>query len=335
MSNDVTIFQHQTNEVTVKSETGLADKMAAARTLRRIATNTNGTFRRVVDGEPIGKAIPGAIDVIIVDFLPEVSRTYYKDAYDPGNPTLPDCWSNLGVEPEDNVPNRQASACNVCPQNIEGSADNGRSRACRFNRRIAVQLPKAPNADVYQMNIAAMSLFGKGNGYEHPFESYKKYLKANDEALDTVVTRVAYDLDADTMTLKFQAVRHLTQQEVEFRKAAQADPETESYCVLTVAAASKVATKPKLAVVPKPKAPPVTQDAPGFFDDGDDDEGVAPPPAAEMVVDNVPTEPIAEPKKRAARKPRAEPAVAAAGAGGNLASILDSWNADAGEEDEG
>ena len=51
----------------------LAEKISMGGSLRRIATNTNGTFKRIVGGEQIGKAIPHQIDVIIVDMRPTVS----------------------------------------------------------------------------------------------------------------------------------------------------------------------------------------------------------------------------------------------------------------------
>ena len=50
--------------------TGLAKTLAATSNMRRIATNTNGTFKRMINGEQIGNAIRGEFNCIIVDALP-------------------------------------------------------------------------------------------------------------------------------------------------------------------------------------------------------------------------------------------------------------------------
>ena len=314
---NITIFEEGSSLPVVKRESKLADKMGGDFTTRRIATNTNGTFRRVVNGENIGKAVHGHVDVIIVDLLKDVSRTFYAGAYDPtAKPTLPDCWSNLGVAPEPNVPNQQSDLCATCPQNTDGSGQNGRGKACRYQRRVAVLIAGDPSGDTYQMSFAAKSLFGKGVSNTHPFESYKNFLRANGEALDTVVTRVMYDLEADTMTLKFKAVRHLTQDEVDLVDAAQADPATSKLVELTVAAADKVKAKP--APAPAAVVEPANDEAPvgnaGMFDDGEDEEQatyVAPAPT---------------PAKRASKPKAAAPEKK------EMADILQAWG---GEDDEG
>jgi hypothetical protein len=245
------------NNVPARSErrtSRLAEKIAGGgSSLRRVATNTNGTFKRIVGGEQIGKAIPHQIDVIIVDMLPDVSREYYAADYDPeGKATLPDCWSNDGKTPDAKASNRQASSCASCPMNVEGSGARGKNKACRYKRRLAVLAEGDPSGEVYQLSIASKSLFGKSSGPTYPFESYCKYLKSNGEAPDTLVTRVAYDLDADTLTLNFREVRFLTAEEEALVDTVYNDPETKRYTRLTVAEADGVTAKPaKIAEAPK------------------------------------------------------------------------------------
>lgn len=255
MSN-ITIFEEPNSLPTVRRESRLADKISSGNSLRRIQTNTNGTFKRIVGGEQIGKAAPHELNVIIVDMLKDVSREYYASAYDPdGKATLPDCWSAEGRAPDAKASNRQAASCATCPQNIDGSGDKGRGKACRFKRRIAVLVEGDPTGDIYQMSLAAKSLFGKGTGNVHPFESYCNFLKANGEAPDTVVTKVMYDLEADTLTLKFKAVRHLTQEEADLVDTAFASGEAQRYIQLTTAEVDGVSAKPvaaKAIEAPKP-----------------------------------------------------------------------------------
>jgi hypothetical protein len=316
MSN-LTIFSEASNVPTVRRQSKLLDKMgSSAGSLRRIALNTNGTFKRIVGGEQIGKAVPHQLDVIVVDLLSEPSRQFYAAKYDPNaQATLPDCWSNDGKTPDAKAAGKPALSCAACPKNVEGSGENGRGRACRFLRRIAVLVVGDPSGEVYQMQIPAASLFGKGVDNIHPFESYKKFLLANGEALDTVVTRVMYDLDADTMKLKFHPVRHLKDVEAAFVDAAQEDPETKRYVGLTVneAAGAKAKAEPKMI---EAKATPATPAGNPF---GDDDADDTPAPAEEAPVKRTAT-------KRATAEVAAKP---------ELKQAMAAWLDDDGDEADG
>jgi hypothetical protein len=281
MSN-LTIFQDPSNLPTVRRQSKLLDKMGSnGGSLRRIALNTNGTFKRIVGGEQIGKAVPHQLDVIVVDLLAEPSRQFYATEYDPNaQATLPDCWSNDGKTPDAKAAGKPASSCAACPKNVEGSGNKGKGRACRFLRRIAVLVVGDPSGEVYQMQIPAASLFGKGTDNVHPFESYKKFLMANGEAVDTVVTRVMYDLDADTMKLKFTPVRLLTEVEAGFVDAAQEDPETKRYVGLSVVeagGATKAIAAPAEPKVIEAKAVPAAPAGNPFGDDEDEEETPAAP----------------------------------------------------------
>lgn len=246
MSN-LAIFKDQNAVSNIRRPVSELTKAVATTTsVRRIQTNTNGTFKRIVGGEQIGKAIRGEFNAIIVAMLPKVSRTFYAGKYDPNaKPTLPDCWSNNGDTPEAKAPNRQAANCASCKNNIDGSGENGKGKACRFQRRVALLLEGDVSGDTYQFNIPARSLFGKGNGNTHPFESYVRFLAANEESVDYVVTNIAYNLDADTMELQFTPARPITDAEYELVVAAQADPATQRLVQLTVSEADGVTAKPK------------------------------------------------------------------------------------------
>jgi hypothetical protein len=307
--SNLTIFKQSgaVSTATRRGQTALGQSLAQQNTMRRIATNTNGTFKRIVNGEQIGNAIRGEFNCIIISALPKVSRTFYAGKYDPNaKPTLPDCWSNLGDKPEAGASNPQATNCADCSQNIKGSGDAG-GKACRYQRRIAILIENDPTGEVYQFNVPAKSLFGKGNGNVHPFESYVKFLLANGENPDTVVTNISYDLNADSMELLFTPLRGISDEEYELVVAAQNDPETKKYVQLTVAQADGVTAKPKLeAPKPEPKpAPQVTRS-----DEPDDEEDAV----------------FEEPVKRTAKK-EALPIEE----NKNLASIIDAW----GDDDEG
>lgn len=296
MSN-IAIFKQGAIATSGKREVSdLAKSLASASTSRRIQANINGTFKRIVNGEQIGNAIRGEINVIIVDALPKVSRIYYKDKYDPnGDPTLPNCWSNLGDKPEAAASDKQHTNCADCPQNIKGSGENG-GRACRYQRRIAVLVEGDESGDVYQFNVPAKSLFGKGHGNVHPFESYVKFLIANGESPDNVVTNIAFDSNAETMELLFTPLRNVSDDEYEMVKLAQSRSETKMYTMITVAQADGVTKTPAAA---KP------QKAVSRSDEPDEEEE------------------IQEPVKRTAKK--AEPAPKAKA---NLADVVSAWSED-------
>lgn len=311
MDKEVSIFGN--NNVVVSGErklSKLAQTLAASSMMRRIQTNTNGTFKKLVNGEQVGNAVRGELDVIIVGALPQVSRVYYAQKYDPkAEPTAPNCWSNLGEAPEKGASDPQHTNCADCPMNVKGSGENG-GKACRYQRRISLLLANDPSGDVYQFNIPAKSLFGKGSGNVHPFESYIKFLIANGESPDNVVTKISYDDDADSMELLFSPVRNTSDAEYQLVLAAQARPETEAYTKITVSQADGVTKAPAKAAQPEPeKAAPKPKVARSA--DPDDDVTPTPAPAAE---------PVRREKKReaaAAPQPTAD-----------LASVITEWAVD-------
>lgn len=295
MSN-IAIFKSPGDLVPIQPE-GLSDLGQSisrpARTTRRIQTNTNGTFRKVVNGQQVGKPVRGEFNAIVVAMLPNVSRTFYVGAYDPtAKATLPDCWSNLGDKPDEKAAKRQSANCATCQQNTVGSGSNGKGRACRYERRIALLLEGDPSGQVYQFKIPAGSLFGEGHLHTHPFENYAKYLVNNGFSPDYVVTNIAYDLDSDTMKLKFTPGRPISPEELELVKEAQANPETKQLIQLTVGEAdsAKAAAETPVStfggdededeievIAPKTKAAPTP--ASSFGDEEEAEFVEAPAPA--------------------------------------------------------
>ena len=302
MSN-IAIFKQDGASVSTKRELSdfakTFESATNASTSRRIQTNVNGTFKRLVNGKQIGDALRGEINVIIVYALPKVSRIFYKEKFDPAKEaTLPNCWSNLGDKPEEAASDKQHTNCADCPMNIAGSGESEKSRACRFQRRISVLVENDAPGDVYQFNIPAKSIFGKGTGNVHPFESYIKFLLANGESPDNVVTNISYDLNADSMELAFTPLRGITDEEYALVKAAQARPETQMYTKITVAQADKV-TKQPIAIEQKPKI--------ARSDEPDEED-------AEVI-----EEPIKRPAKKVVVPPQDKQ---------SLADVVDDWSKD-------
>ena len=248
MSNDVSIFTNQTGVSTERRQSALAQKIAtsSSSSTRRIQANINGTFKKMVNGEQVGNAIRGEFNAIVVGMLTNVSRIFYKEKFDPNKEaTLPNCWSNNGDKPEAGASDPQHNNCADCPKNIKGSGENG-GKACRYQRRVSLLLEGDESGTVYQFNIPAKSLFGKGTGNIHPFESYVKFLVNNNMSPDLVVTNISFDSNAETMELVFSPVREVSDAEYELILAAQERPETDMYTKLTAAQADGVSKAPKL-----------------------------------------------------------------------------------------
>lgn len=293
--SSISIFQQKTAPVAGREVSELSKSLAGAgsNTSRRI-TMSKGVFRRIVNGKEAGKIKDGHMNVIVINALPKVSRQFYASTFDPdAAPTLPDCWSNLGDVPDPKAANAQATNCASCPQNIDGSGNNGKGRACRFNRRVAVVLEGDMSGDIYQFNIPAKSLFGKGAGNTHPFESYIKFLPANGESIDRIVTQISFDENETADVLKFTPVRHLTDEELDVVEAAQDNPDSKRVIQLTVAQQDGVVKLPLAA-----KAAPAIQEEPD----------------AEEVIE----EPVVKRSKKAEAPPTAPKA--------NLADVVSAWS---------
>ena len=259
MSN-VTIFKQQSVAPTTRELSPLAKALATSVSFKRI-TISKGKFRRIVDGGVMG-ANPGPLHVIVVNALPKVSRDFYATSYDPSaTPTLPDCWSDLGDVPSPTAPNVQNDSCAACPQNIDGSGPNGKGRACRFHRRLAVMLEGDESGELYSIQLASKSMFGKGTGNSHPFESYLKFLTSNNVSIDRIVTEIAFDDSFEEDVVRFTPLRHLTDAAVDAVSEAQASPIADRIVRLTVAQQDGVTELPKAAKpAPAPTPAPLPQE---------------------------------------------------------------------------
>tara|TARA_R110000782_G_scaffold12952_4_gene38389 strand:- start:6321 stop:7223 length:903 start_codon:yes stop_codon:yes gene_type:complete len=297
--SDISIFTGQTGPAQ-RRESALAQQLVSSskNKTRRIQANINGTFKKLVNGEQVGAPIRGEFNAIVVGMLTDVSRTYYKEKFDPNKEaTLPNCWSNNGDKPEAGALDPQHKNCADCPMNVKGSGENG-GRACRFQRRVSLMLEGDDSGTVYQFNIPAKSLFGKGTGNIHPFESYVKFLVNNGMSPDLVVTNISFDSNAETMELMFSPLREVSDGEYELVIAAQARPETEMYTKLTAAQADGVKQAPKL-------------------------EKPVPAIARSEEPEEEPAEELDEPVKRSNKKEEAPKLEE-----DSLASIIDEWGSD-------
>jgi hypothetical protein len=181
-------------------------------------------FRMVVDGEEVAKRDERSMNVVIVAASPDTTRMYYEDTYKDGVAAAPVCWSKEGIKPEEESQKPQADLCASCPQNISGSG-HGTSRACRYSRKIAVVLENDLKGAVYQMQIPAESLFGKGEGDKLPLLAFTKFMIARNAPITGYVTKLSFDTNSATPKLFFMAVRALDEDEFSIVLAQGHTPE--------------------------------------------------------------------------------------------------------------
>ena len=202
-------------------------------TAKRISIR-GGKFRLMVNGKEVEKSNQDALDVVIVNASPHVHRMYFSKAYVPGEKMPPpSCWSSDSQKPDDAVVEKQAETCLACPQNIKGSGANG-TKACRFSRRIAVVRADDMNGEVYQMTLPAQSIFGNGTKDCKPLHEYTDYVRANNQNLMSVVSRMSFDMDSSSTKIGFKPIRILSDEEYDVCLAKSKSDDSKRAIELTV-----------------------------------------------------------------------------------------------------
>ena len=302
MTNDVSIFKNRDMAVSGKKTPSALTQslMKGGSKLKRISPR-NGMFVRVVNGDVAGK-LKAPLRVVLVGVAPSVQRTFYAKAYDPNaEATAPDCWSNDGNKPDASIKLPQGKTCETCPQNIKGSGQAD-SRACRFKRRVAVILPDEVggnnHGDVYQLELASKSIFGKGAGQVFPLNAYIDYVIANGENIDGVVTEVDFNENNNNQSVLFRAVDFVSN-----------DPDLQAAVGVAVESAETLkAIVLNVATVDKGE---------------DSNEEFEQKPKKAQLVEEVEEEEVAEPVKRPSKKAAPPPTETK-----SLADVVSAWSDD-------
>lgn len=177
-----------------------------------------GVWRMVVGGEEVAKNEERAMNFVVIASGKGVTRTFYADKYEEGKDIKPACWSAEGVVPNEEVANPQSKTCASCPQNIEGSGD-GKARACRYSKRLAVALENDIGGNIYRLSVPAKSYFGRAEGEKMPLQAFGKFLSGHGIPITGIVTEARFDTAEAVPVLKFRAVRPLSKEEWELGKA--------------------------------------------------------------------------------------------------------------------
>lgn len=249
-----------------------------------------GVFRLMVDGKEIAVNEDRSMNVVLINVAPKVSRTYYAGAYVENAKVSPTCWTADGDRPDDSAADPQSKACASCPQNIKGSGANN-TRACKFNRMVAVVLENDIEGDMFQLSLPSQSIFGNAEDGKMPLSAYAQFLGGFNVNINAVITEMRFDTKSATPKLTFKAVRALTVDEFAL---CVARGETQEAKDLVTVSFSPVSESAAPAAVPRLAKPAVEEeDAP----------------------------PAPEPKKRGAKEDAAPAAPKK-----DLAKMLDAWD---------
>lgn len=290
-------------------------------TNRRISIR-GGVFREVVNGKEQDTWEGRALNVVILNAAP-LSRSFYAGKYKEGEASAPTCWSADCKTPDARVApeNKQALRCADCPQNIRGSSDNGESRACRYQQRVAIMLAdEIESRTVYQLALPSTSIFGDGTKDKMPMQAYARFLRDRRTPAVAIATEMRLDTDASTPKLTFKAVRALTEKELPIAVDMQKHEDTIRAITFTVSQMDGVKTTATAAHVKDD----VDGDMTG--DETTAEVVTETKPAARRQKKEAPPEtpaPITEPTKRASKSAAPERVQNEA-----LADIIKDWGTD-------
>lgn len=255
MANEIDLFRDEKG-VAVVNPNGLDEvtkRLLGRSSYKRISIRGK-KFRMIVNGGEAARAPGDTMDVVIVNAAEFVGRHFYAKNYDPNVVGIPDCWSNDGVRPDPKAAAPQGKSCDLCPKNVGGSGANGKGRACKYSRRLAVVLANdVENSDVYQIQLPSTSIFGKAQNGNMPLDAYVQQLAGFNYPITGVVTELAFDGDSDAPKLFFRAVRRLTADEA--RIAAIKGSSAEAEAAITFNPSQMDSGKKKEEPVPAPPAP--------------------------------------------------------------------------------
>lgn len=162
-----------------------------------------------------------SIEVVMLKSNAMPSKVFYGAKYTEGDQSPPRCWSANGLKPDEGVVDPISPTCAACPNNVWGSKiteEGKKTRACADVRRVAVtfrhQMEEVvagtldrKELDVMLLRIPPATL--------NPLKDYaEKVLKPKGVPPYVLITRIGFDTAVSYPKLTFNAVRFLSEPEV-------------------------------------------------------------------------------------------------------------------------
>lgn len=188
-----------------------------------------------------GAPIPGnKMCVIVLDGILE--NVYFSEAYDADHPAGPKCYAfgrdEQAMAPHQSVVERgdaQHQKCNGCQQNVFGTAEQGKGKACRNTRRVAM-IP----AGTYEKDT--LMLFTKPEQFTSSPIAFMKLPVTSVKDYSAFVKQLAVVLKKPPFAV-FAIVQVLPDPKTQFKVAFQAHQEAPSALIPTLLARHEEATK--------------------------------------------------------------------------------------------
>lgn len=137
-----------------------------------------------VGGEAVGTQLP----VLILDFC--CGKAYYEEGYQEGVAQTPGCYAfgytEADLAPHPAAPDKQSEKCASCPHNKMGSAEQGKGKRCKDERRLAVISSTSDDpekTDIFTASISPTSIRNWAN--------YVKYLKEQGQVPWSTFTEIS------------------------------------------------------------------------------------------------------------------------------------------------
>jgi hypothetical protein len=189
-----------------------------------------------------------SLNVVLLKANKGTSKVFYLKGYDKDTSEgqKPDCYSSDGIEPAADAQNKQAKKCATCAHNQWGSRISERGatkgKACSDTVRMAVA-PAGQINDAMLLRVPPASIKALGE--------YGQMLAKRGVGYSMVVTKVGFDLQAESPKLTFSAVGLLDDEGfAEVQEIAKSD------IVATILGANPVAAE---FVAEAIEAPPVVE----------------------------------------------------------------------------
>jgi hypothetical protein len=203
-----------------------------------------------------------SLNVVLLKANKGTSKVFYIKGYDKDTSEgqKPDCYSNDGVEPAADAQNKQAKKCATCPHNQWGSrvSEKGatKGKACADAVRMAVA-PAGQINDAMLLRVPPASIKALGE--------YGQMLAKRGVGYNMVVTKVGFDLQAESPKLTFAAIGLLDDDGfAEVQEIAASDVVSSILGSSIVAAPAAIPESAEEEEAPKPvakaKAKPVAEE---------------------------------------------------------------------------
>jgi hypothetical protein len=161
-----------------------------------------------------GLELPNPKQTTVIILQAAFENAYYEEGFDPDSPAPPDCYAvgydEATLAPPEDLETKQHDTCAGCPKNEWGSAEKGKGKACKNQRKLALISADAINdgpGGVAKSTVVVLRIPPTSTG---PYSKYVKRL-ANLLKLPpyAVSTTLSFDEGESYALLKFKEAARL------------------------------------------------------------------------------------------------------------------------------